>query len=316
MSSTRSSRGSGLGDAQKGFILVALAVMGYSFLPVFTNHLQRGGMEPLQIALWRFAITTPLFWGMSFLRAQDRAYGGRLPKIKLLMMGMLLAAAALCAFFGLARITAGTYVVIFYTYPAIVALISLVLGERLSLWGWAAILLTVVGVVLTAPDFSAGFQGDNLIGVLLALTNSVIVAVYYIVNARLLRGQPATARAGAWAVSGALIVLLIAGVLTGIKVPQGTNVLLLIGLAVISTVMPVFTLTMGIQKVGATKAAVFGTFEPLLTAFLAMILLGQQMLPIQWLGGVVIVASVILLQTLGSARRRELAVIEMVAATD
>ena len=60
--------------------------------------------------------------------------------------------------------------------------------------------------------------------------------------------------------------------------------------------LPVFALNAGIQKLGATRAAIIATFEPVLTAVLALIFLGEVMLPIQWLGGAVIIASVILLQ--------------------
>jgi drug/metabolite transporter (DMT)-like permease len=72
-----------------------------------------------------------------------------------------------------------------------------------------------------------------------------------------------------------------------------------VALSTISTIVPIFALNVGIQKLGSSRAAVVGSFEPLLTAFLAMVFLGQQMEPIQWLGGLVIVVSIILLQTLG-----------------
>lgn len=128
-----------------GLLAMLVSVTGYSFLPVFTAKLLDLGVEPTEIALWRYALTVPVFWALAALaarRARTPAPARPLPKVRLLLIGTLLAIAALCAFFGLQRIPAGTYVVIFYTYPAFTALIALALGDRLAAWGWVALGLT------------------------------------------------------------------------------------------------------------------------------------------------------------------------------
>ena len=92
------------------------------------------------------------------------------------------------------------------------------------------------------------------------------------------------------------------GVASGVfTMPSGSNGWLnLLGLVLISTVLPVFMMNKGIQAVGAPRAAIFGTIEPLLTAILAQVFLNSTMQPIQWLGGALVVASVIVLQIRGS----------------
>jgi drug/metabolite transporter (DMT)-like permease len=293
----------------RGLIFVVLAVTGYSMLPVFTDGLYRDDMGALDIATWRYLVAVPLFWLFAaFQRRVGRPAGQPdsrpLPVVKVLLTGILLAAAGLFAFEGLQLIPAGTFVVIFYTYPAIVAVISLFLGDRLSVWGWVAIALSLVGVALTAPDFSAGLSGDNLTGVLYALGNATVVAVYFVLSSRLLRGTNAPAVGSALACTGALVLLLVVALISGGARPPSTlgGWLSLLLLAVFSTIMPVFSLTVAIQALGPARAAVFNSFEPLTTAALALIFLGQAMAPVQWLGGLVIVASIILLQTLGQGR--------------
>lgn len=289
---------------QSGIIFIAVAVIGYSCLPIFTDILLNSGLEALDIAVWRYGLATPLLWLLVWLierRADSSDPNNRLPRVKLLLMGILLAAAALTAFIGLGLIPAGTYVVIFYTYPAMVALLMLVLGERMSAWAWFAVLLTLVGVALTAPDFSAGISGDNFTGVLLAIFNAAIVAVYFILSGKLLRGKNTLITASALTCTGALAALLVIVLVRGAQVPSSpTAWLALLGLSVVSTILPIFSINRGIQLLGASRAAVVGSFEPLLTALLAMIFLNQTMQPIQWLGGFVIVISVIILETLGA----------------
>lgn len=289
---------------QRGFIFIALAVAGYSCLPVFTGILLDSGLAALDIALWRYVLATPLLWLLAWTmeaRGAGDTSASRLPRIRLALMGAMLAVAALAAFVGLDLIPAGTYVVIFYTYPAMVALIMLILGERLSGWGWFAVLLTLAGVGLTAPDFSAGLSGDNFTGVLLAIFNAAVVAIYFILSGKLLRGKTALITASALTCTGALVSLLAVALFSGVQFPPSPAAwLAMLGLAVISTSLPVFSINKGIQLLGASRAAVVGSFEPLLTALLAMIFLNQAMQTIQWLGGIVIVISVILLQTLGA----------------
>ncbi len=276
-------------------IYILLAATGYSCLPIFTKTLLASGLDPIDLAAWRYVVAVPLFWLIA-LRRPVAPLEGRVPRLPVMVLGSLLALAAIAAFFGLQRTPAGTYVVIFYTYPTMVALISLFRGERLSSTGYGALLLTVVGIVLSTPGFETGFTADALPGLITALINALIVAVYFLWSNRLLRGLPPL-RAGAWTVTGTLVTLLILAPLGGISVPSSLDAWVnLVLLAVISTVLPVFSLNIGIQKLGATKASIVSSFEPILTSVLALIFLNESMQPIQWLGAMSIVASVVILQ--------------------
>lgn len=298
----------GMPDRYVGLVAMLVAVTGYSFLPVFTAKLLELNVQPAEIALWRYAFTMPIFWLLAWFaarrsRARVQTSAPPLPRVRLLLIGVLLAMAALCAFFGLQRIPAGTYVVIFYTYPAITALIALSLGDRLAGWGWVALGMTLVGVALSVPDFSEGLSGGNAIGVLAALLNALLVAVMYTLNARILKGQPNRARAAAMMTTGALMALTVVGLLSGARIPaQPEAWLYLFAMAVVSTVMPIFMTYVGLQRLGATRAAILGSVEPVLTSLIATIFIGQVMAPVQWAGGLIIVASVVLLQTLGSRK--------------
>jgi drug/metabolite transporter (DMT)-like permease len=293
---------------QNGVVLVLFSVVGYSLLPVWVKTIQAAGVLSLDIATWRFVLAAPLFWVMVRLSGGHTGMN-RLPRFKLLLMGAMLALAALTAFWGLERLPAGTYVVLFYSYPVMVTVLSALLGERLPRVAWAALALTSVGVVLSVPDFGSGLKAESLIGVLLALVNAFIVAVYFIVNGRLMRGQPNIAAGGAFAVTGALIVYTVLAPFRTVMVPEGGTVWLsLIALAALSTVMPVFFLTAGIQRTGASRAAIIGTIEPVLTTIFSALFLGETGIqPIQIVGAALILLSVVLLQRATRTPRRNLA---------
>lgn len=289
-----------------GVLLIILAVTGYACLPVITKNLFAQGVDPLDIAFWRFLFTAFAYWAFIMVRGVLRrsrmpAVSAQtpakpLPRLRLVLLGTFFAGEALTAFWGLERLPSATFVVLFYSYPAMVAILGLFLGERISGLAWFALAMTLVGIALTAPDFSAGLTGDNFVGVLMALADALLCAVYFILIGRLIRGEVDMVLTSAWTVTGALLVMIVVALATGLTLPQGDSWLYLVLLALISTVLPVFALNAGIHKLGATRAAILCTFEPLLTAVLALVFLDELMLPIQWLGGAIIIGSVILLQ--------------------
>jgi drug/metabolite transporter (DMT)-like permease len=282
---------------REGVMFVLLTALGYSFTPIFSKIILANGMPPVDIAVWRFLFAAPLIWVVLVLRRVD-SKSERLPRFRLLAIGgFFLVTAALCVFIALQYITAGTFEVLFYTYPAIVALLSLFRGERLPPLGWLALALTLVGIVLTVPDFGLGLQGGSLLGVLLSLLNAVVVAFYFFASSRTLRGYTALAHSSAWIITGSALVLGVIGVFRGVALPLNATVWLsLLGMALVSTVLPVFCLTVGLQKLSAARAAITGTVEPFLTLIWAALLLGERMELVQFLGGLLILVSVILLQ--------------------
>ncbi|MBI1279718.1 MAG: EamA family transporter [Anaerolineaceae bacterium] len=303
---------------REGMLQILASVTGYSMLPVFIRGLQTAGLNSLDIATWRFALAAPLFWLV--VRALRFPAGDKpLPRVRLIGMGSLLAIAAVATFWGFERIAAGTFVVLFYTYPAIVAVLSALMGERLPAAGWGALVLTTIGIILTVPDFGKGVGNDNLVGVLLALFCAFVVAVYFILNGRWLKGHTALGAASAWTTTGALLFLLILIPFRAAQIPgdfwnhlgeiafsmpilaahqpNGVELWLrILAIATVSTVLGGFFLTIGIQKVGAARASIIGTVEPILTLVFARIFLGEEMQPVQLIGGAFIVASVLVLQ--------------------
>lgn len=282
---------------QGGAIFVLIGIAGYATLPVWAKFLQASGLDPMDVVTWRFLFAMPLMW-LVLLGLRIPAPQKPLPHVGLLGLGLLLAVAALTAFFGLERLPASTYILLFYTYPAMVALLNLALGERMPLQSWLALGLTLVGVALTVPDFSVGLSGDLWAGVLIAFGNALAVAVYFILSNRLLRGHEASVRASAWAITGAFLTMVaIMVVRGGVAVPSdGRTWLLLLALALISTVLPVIMFMVGIHRMGASKAAILSTLEPIGTMTLATLLLDEIIEPVQLVGGGLIIASVLLLQ--------------------
>ncbi len=305
-----------------GILLVLLSSVGYALVPIIAKNIYAvSTINAVDVVVWRFIFATPIIW-LSILVSRSPAPPIPLPRKRLLALGLLFASAALTAFGGLETvIPASTFTVIFFTYPAFVALISIVMGERLPLVGWVALAMTIPGILLTVPNFADfGDVSDPmlhnglLLGIVMAILNAIIVAVYFVVLNRVLRGHTAVARASAWSITGTLIIMLFVGLVRGVEIPSNLDTWWnLLALAVLGTVMPIFCINVGIKKLGAARAAIISTVQPLMTMLLAVVLLGEVIGPVQWLGGGIIIASILLLETSRSVRVEKLKVETSVA---
>lgn len=289
-------------STRNGFFFILASSIGYAGIPIFTKFIYLwSDMHPLDVATWRFFIAVPLLWlAVSVWMRNPNAVKltKPLPRLQLMLSGVLLMGAALTAFFGLQYVDASLFVVLFFSYPAMTGLIMAVLGEPLPWRGWVALVMTTIGVVLTAPDvLTLSLSGDMLYGVLIALLNALLVAVFMIWSGYIQRGYPTSAWSSAWSLTGTLFVAIPLVLVRGVGFPPDLRMwLLMFGLCTFSTVLPVFSLLMGVRLLGAGRAAILGTLEPVLAVFLAFLLLGERLLWIQIVGAVFIIASIIVLE--------------------
>ncbi len=279
-----------------GVLYILTGSLGYALLPVWVRWLEPSGLTPLDMTFWRYMLAVPAVWGtLALLGTPSPAKA--LPWRGLLVLGVILASTALSAFIGLQLMPVPTYALLIYSYPAQVAILNYLLGERLSRRSWLALLATSSGILLTLYGVEGGFAGIGLAGATIAFLNALFIALYFLVNSRVMRGNEGIQHAAAWATTGALIVILPFSLLARVTIPPDmVTWLLLTCLAVWSTVMPIFMYMIGIQRLGSSRAAILSTSEPVLTSIIALMLLGEALQPLQVPGGALIILSIVLLR--------------------
>lgn len=290
---------------RQGLLWILLAAMGFAFMPTIVKTVYRlSAFEPLDLAVWRFILAAPLMWLLIRVRNRSKrpVSSKSIAPWGAFIIGGLFAAAVLCAFFALQRLPGSTYVLLFFTYPAIIVLLSSLLGEAIKPRAWLALALALVGVGLTVPDVVVPNAIDQ-VGVLLALANAAIVAAYYLLARRVLSGVEDVSRASAHMMGATLLILCLSIPARGLQLPE--NLATLAGIfciATLGTVLPVFATNMAIQRIGPARASLVSTVEPVLAMLVAMVLLGEVIVPLQWLGAALIIGSVVLLQLKASEK--------------
>ncbi len=286
-----------------GVLFILLSSVAYGVLPATLRFIyQHSQLKPTDIAIWRYVLAVPLIWIASAAQKarptqkKTDASSVRVPLTSLFILGVMYGVSVLLAFFGLQRLPVGVFLLLFYTYPAMVAIASYFLGQPLSCLGWMSLGLTMVGAILTISDMGAAKTIDSL-GLVLALAHAVSVMVFFISAGYLMKGSRHTTRNTAWQLTATLIFLIAFIPVFGFQIPASPAAWVgLLILAGVSTSLPIFALNAGIQRIGPAQAAIIGTFEPVVGIFTAFFVLHEPIGPTQFLGMVFILTAVILLQ--------------------
>jgi drug/metabolite transporter (DMT)-like permease len=280
-----------------GYLLVLIAVVFWSGLGVIGKELYGLGLDPLSVITFRVLFAFGLLLATvgvvepSLLRVEAR-------KLPVLALYGFVAVALNCYFYALKYITVTTAIILVYTYPAMVTFLSrLIFKERLERWKLLALALTLVGVFFVAQGYAPDQLILNLKGALLALTTAAGIAFYNLMGKRLLRGI------NSWTITfyGFLFGGLFLGSWWSWQSPGNLNysllawVLILI-LAILPSILAYGLYLKALKHLEASRAAITATLEPVLASLLALIILGEQVEPLQILGGLLVLGGVVVLQ--------------------
>lgn len=275
--------------------MVLVASAGFGTLAIFGKFAEEAGLNTTTLLTYRFLLGTALLWVALAAWGRARLLPGRKLRIAL-GLGVLYAAFSALFFWGLLFVPAGVAGITFYTFPVFVYALSVtVLDERLSPRKLGALVLALAGVFLIVGGDGSGI---DLFGVGLVLLAAFGYACYITGSRAALASIEATVFAGT-ALIGTALSFLGFGLVSGrLVVPAGSDQWLLIfGIAVVGTALPLLLYAGGLDRVEASRASIISTSEPVVTVLLGIVLLGELLTPVVVAGGALVLAGVVLIQT-------------------
>jgi drug/metabolite transporter (DMT)-like permease len=291
-----------------GALLIVVAATSFGVLGPMAEYADRAGVSSLTLVTWRAGVGAIVV--LVFLAV--RAAGGtrlwrpwrELPPRDRLFMALSAptnAALNLAMFVAFVRVGIALSLLIFYVYPALVALASVIwFGERLDRLRWAALGISMTGVVLVVAG--AGDLGSlDLLGIGLAAM-AALAQMFYALSAHYgFRAVPG-AQAAATTMGGAAVIYLVAFALIGRLPEVGQPLASLAALwpvlvaGVIGAGLATVCFIAGIRLLGAPRATILSTLEPVVGVGLAALLFGTLPTAVQVVGGALIIAAGIVLQ--------------------
>jgi drug/metabolite transporter (DMT)-like permease len=280
-----------------GVALVIGSAVCFGTLGVFGKLAYRLGLTTPQLLSYRFALAAVLLWVAAIAIRQPVP-----PRRSLLGLAIMGGAGYVgqsgSYFSALHFIPASTNALLLYTFPVAVTLLAAVLfRESLSFVKLAACGLAFFGTLLVVE---AQLHAAPAIGIALGLGSAAFYSGYILYGSRLLPGLPPVSATATIMTAAALVWGTFAAATGQLAVAWTIPRAALIGsFALLGTTIPVLTFILGLRLVGPSRAAILSTFEPASTVLLAVIILGELASPLQYLGGALIIASVLLLEGSG-----------------
>ena len=276
-------------------VMLLGTVLLWALNVVVTRYVLTHGWHPLAYATIRYFAATSLFWGFTYHRERSFRIERRDLKLVALAAAMIFLN-QLCFVYGLKLAQASTVALLLGATPLFIGLISLTLGlERLSRAFWAGACITLAGVGLIAASGSGGVS-SGLGGDILAIGTALTWACYTVAIAPLMR-RYSPFRISALVLALGWVPLAVAGA------PQvahqhfdfGWKVWLGFGYAVVG---PLFLTNIlwftAIDRVGPSRASLFGNLQPFFSVIFAIVLLSETLRSLEIVGGVLIFGGILL----------------------
>jgi drug/metabolite transporter (DMT)-like permease len=287
-----------------GVALAILAALGFSFKAIFVKLAyavpQALPVDAVTLLSLRMVFALPVFIWVAVHSSRAAPPLTRRDWLLLTALGLLgYYGASILDFIGLRYITAGLERLILFTYPTLTVMIGvLFMGKSLSRREVGALVLSYLGIGL-AFFHDLEFAGESstvLIGAAFVFASSLSYAFY------LAGSAPMIQRLGAARFTALAMLVSTLATLLHFVITQPFSALIQplpiyaygVGMALFSTVLPVFWQSAAIRRIGPAKAVLIGTLGPMLTIFFGWWLLGEPLSLAQLAGAGLVLAGVLL----------------------
>lgn len=286
----------------RGAFMVLGAAALWGTIGLLSRLLYQQGLTPIQVVAGRIGLTWIVFALAAFLGDRRSLRIGLRDAGFFAAYGLISVALFYgCWFYAVSRLPVAVAVILLYTAPAYVTLLSAPLfGERLTRAKAAALVLTLAGAALVAGRPAGG--PVPLDGLVAGLGAGLTYGLYSLFGKA---AAPRFKRSATlfYTFSFGLLGVAVTGWLQDawpgpapawIGSPQAW--LLLAALALGPTVLAYYLYAGGLERIDASKASMLATLEPVVSVVLAGLVLHEPLQWLQGLGGVMVVGAVLLLQ--------------------
>ncbi|MBS1182965.1 MAG: EamA-like transporter family protein [Proteobacteria bacterium] len=292
-----------------GYGFAALGAVLFAAKGILIKLAFAEGVDTLTLLALRMGLSVPIYVAVGLVAyARERQRAAPMPAyIKALLIGMIgYWFSAYADFKGLETLTPQFERLILFTYPLFVLLLGAVLF-RLPL-RWKPLAAFGIAYLGLAVVFLADFEtsgGDIVVGVLWVLGAAVSFALYQL----LAGGSIASLGAPLFtsvAMTGAAVVVLLMFLVThplSALAVSGRAFALAVTLAIGATVLPSFLMSAALSRISAAANSTIGTLSPVVTLFLAVLILDEPLRGVDLLGTALVVGGVGLFTVVDRRRR-------------
>lgn len=293
-------------SARLGYLLCVLASVAWAgTAPGLSYLLETQSAAPLALAFWRDAfIAVACLLGIA---AVTLGRGRALPRVSAAdLRGFAITGALSIGVYHALFVTsialngAALAVVLIYLYPAFVSLgARLIFKEPIGSAQVVALVLAMVGCGLLVRIYDPAVLRLSWLGMLVGVTSAIAHAGYVLFNQRAVSTHSPWLSLALTMSAGSLVLLLL-NLLAGgpshlLAVGTGSmSWLVLLGLALGPTLLGYGMFTISLRHIPGRIASLLMVLEAPLATLMAVLLLGEQIAPAQWLGIALVLLAAVL----------------------
>ena len=301
-----------------GILLTVVSAFGFGSGALFAKPVYAAGVDWQTLMTWRFTIGASLSWAWVIATPGGRAAIRTLNRRSVyvaIALGILYTGNSSTYFAGLETVPASLAALIVYIYPAVVAVLALRFGRRLEgRRAWGSLGLALAGVALAVGTIDPA-SAPPISGLVLMVASPLIYSVWIVLSARLAgerrtgvgrvgaqrAGSAHPLAAGAVMMTATATAFWISALVVGRPVLPGQIPANawggIAGVGIVATFVAIQAFYAGAHRIGAARASLVSTVEPIWTIVFAAILFGERLSPIQLVGGAMILGGVVIAQT-------------------
>lgn len=275
-----------------GRLYAFMAAAGFSMKAIFVKlAYDAGPVSPLGLLALRMGLALPLFvWLLWRSKPSNEAALSTKDYAMIAFTGFMgYYLSSLFDFYGLQHISAGLERMILFLYPTMVLLMQACITRKAPTRNaWLAMGICYSGLLIAfAHDLKQADGANVLVGSAWVFLCAITYAIYYVGTGQLVGRVGSMRLAGLAGIFSSFFTLAhFFG--SGEAVQLGSLPLTVwvhaALMALFSTVLPILWLALAIERLGATQSATIGTLGPILTVFLAWLLLGESLSLFQLVG--------------------------------
>jgi len=278
-----------------GIFYAMLSSAAFGFVSIFAKMANNNGMNSLTVLSLRFLLAFLILLIYFLIKKVDFKVNKKQLQILLLVGVLGYTATGMTMFFSYHYIPVGMATTLHFIYPAIVVVFNyLIYKEVLTKNKVIALLLSMVGVYILIGMKSTNI---NLFGAVLALASGFTYTGCVMgMNHPEVKKLDNTVQVFYFSLFAGITFLLftiLSGKL-GIVINPYT-VVSIIGISTISTIVSIVLFIKALKIIGPSSTSILGTFEPIVSIIMGIILFGEVLTPVMFAGTILILLSVVIL---------------------
>ncbi|TES89852.1 MAG: EamA family transporter [Desulfobacteraceae bacterium] len=284
---------------RRGYLYVVLAAFMWGLSGSSAKFLFNSGITPFQLVQLRLTISTVFLFLYLLIRFSSLLKISRSDIFYFILFGTVgMAGVQFTYLFAISKIKVAAAILLQYLAPSFIALHSVVfMREKLSRSTLIALIGATLGCYLVVGAYNLEILSMNIVGIISGVLSAVTFAWYSI------HGEYGMRRYNPWTIL--FYALFFGAVVWNILHPpleafmhaySPVQWIWILYIGVMGTLIPFGLYLEGINLIRSTRASITATLEPITAGIISYIFLNEIMEIPQITGGVIVIASIILLQ--------------------